>query len=678
MNLFEPARTKLASVPGLQYAANTGAGNVYQAFGDQTIYLRDMLRGGGVLDSELGVVRNNALFAKPANHAELKTVVSDSSVLVLVGQENSGKRTTALCVLYEWTQEDKSPEAKSPALTELFVDWEKPSVGDLPTAPRTAYLLDLGGEVNPLPDRFGRELVSYADRLKSVGSCMVITVTEKSWEVCARINLPFGIDHEPPPVADVLQKHLAALTSDADRLAWAGNDLVLAALSSFSEPEAAVRLAKKMASRSVRTFGEVQVYLEEFMRWPAYIRKEFRNSREVPHRALLLTLAVVGRQTTGVITSGQHALLAALRADFKPEISIGQPDIEGRLAELEVDLIDGHAYLDRNKPGLGRTVVRHVWLNYWDLHSTLLDWMAGLPSQAGEKELLTTRVASAVVNLASDVKDPSIIELVAKTAELSTGRRDLATEILRRAIAEPELSQFTRELLLRWSKSKSAGNQLSVLSVCKGDFGISYPGYALTRLRWLLLSEDSTVAEEAAQTLRWLAVNVSSRDLVLQALVAWLGQNGGVQRAGKKGIRALLSPEPDYVGFLDSLVGGIVSQSPLESSLKAGWLALLTDADFRVEATLLVQEWATAIAAGTLREQPAYALLFQVTQEAAKRDISVLEALIDPDSGSLERDGALYFRQLRRQVLRAVFGRRGLQAEPFRPALKPAGNGTTL
>ncbi|MET8527984.1 hypothetical protein [Micromonospora sp. NPDC005172] len=431
-------------------------------------------------------------------------------------------------------------------------------------------------------------------------------------------------------------------------------------------------MAEKMASASVNNLGDIDNYLEEFMRWPDYIKNEFRRSRPVSHRALLLTLAVLGKQSPGFITSAQQELLTALGVQSKPEVSIGQPDIEGRLAELEVKLIDGFAFLDRARPGLSRTILRHVWINYWDLHDKLLDWMAGLPARFENGSGIAPQVAVAVVALAIDVKDPSIIESVAKNADLDSRQRELATEVLTLAVRDAEVGQFTRELLLKWSRSKSVGNQKSVLQVCNSSFGVDYPGYALTRLRWLLLGDDTSVTEGAEKSLRRLAAEIRPDDLVMQTAVSWIKQSGAVRRAGKMAFVALVTPESRYAPHLDGLVRKAVSLNAGHNALKVGWRAILRDSSHRHKATIVIQQWTAAIAAGELEEESAYAFLFDVLCEVAIEDLSILEALIDPVNPGSDSFGALQFRQLRRQVLRAVFGRRKLEPVPFQAAVGAA------
>lgn len=228
-----------------QQAEVGAAGYVNQVAGDQNIYQRDLLRASGVQAEELQVVRSSQFVPNDGlEGARMK--IRQFGVAVLVGPDGVGKRTAALKLLAEFIDEGFGGDTQN-RLAELIADWDKPSTSGLPAAPATGYLLDLGGELLGLPEKFAKGLLEHASQLRDVQSCLVISVTPESWRECAESGSVIAQEIKQPDGLTVAERRLDALSDSPERLKWLGLGFVRAALPPHVGPADAVRLAKKLA-----------------------------------------------------------------------------------------------------------------------------------------------------------------------------------------------------------------------------------------------------------------------------------------------------------------------------------------------------------------------------------------------------------------------------------------------
>jgi len=653
----EPSRSEQQSRQSphtVQLAEASNGGHVYQALGDQTVYQRDMLRSGSVVLKELTVASSN-LFVEPDGLGDAHKLLALYGLVVLVGEEGIGKRTAGLRLLIEFGHVSVAEQQGKLRLKELFADWEKPSVGDLPATPGHAYLLDLGTESTLLPEHFGRELGEHARKLQQSGSILVISVTSAAWETCAQLHLPYVMNLESPASFDVFERRLAEYTQDSERRDWGARPRVIEALSSRISPSNADILARKIADPKVANLRDLDLFLDEFLRWPDYIGKEFRKRQLLPHRTLLLSVAVMDGRSPRDIIATRRILLEKIGYTHNPKEILAEPDIQGQLDEIGAELYDGLAFITRTRPGLDQAVLRHVWIYYPDLHDALLQWVTELAEVMQDEAAVVGRLVDVLVYLIEEAHDFGFLDDLTRNAEAIPMRHKIASDVLERTARSRVVGQHSRDILLRWSKSKSLTNQLAVSRICRGKFADQFVSHAVTRVKWLLFSDYEAVQQDVSKTLRTLAVKTAPKHAILHTVIQWLGKNDAVSRtSGRRGFAALMSPDSDD-GYLESVMRDLDQNDQLRDDLKSGWRMLLLDPRGRQMASDLLQQWAAIAGSRTLPMERGLSLIEDVVRRCVSEEMAVLQLLFEPKTITDDNAGLRIFHDFRERVFTDVF-----------------------
>lgn len=468
------------------------------------------------------------------------------------------------------------------------------STSGLPAAPATGYLLDLGGELLGLPEKFAKGLLEHASQLRDVQSCLVISVTPESWRECAESGSVIAQEIKQPDGFTVAERRLDALSDSPERLKWLGLGFVRAALPPHVGPADAVRLAKKLAEIDPANGSrELERVVEEYRSWPDYINSEFGGEKDPKRRALLIAVAALDGSPAHTIVAARRDFLTALGYQTTPILVLGEPNLEGQLQQIRAHLLEGNVSINSAFPGMDQAILRHFWANYQELHDYLLEWLLRLAVLPGVDDDSRARLSRLIFLITRTNRDFGIVDKMNRLARYPEQRRMIET-ILEFASVDEDTGQAARELLLRWAKGKSSPNQLAVAKVCRSAFAIAFPQLVATRLRWLLISEDPSVRQEAYKTLRWLAVHSDEAHSPFAVVIDWMQKDeSATALAGKRGFAALMIPEGDAAfvrSFLAKVFGG-----------GRGWKDCLEDGVYFSLILVPGRKWPTLYTSGRLQ-----------------------------------------------------------------------------
>lgn len=407
---------------------------------------------------------------------------------------------------------------------------------------------------------------------------------------------------------------------------------------------------------------ELERVVEEYRSWPDYINSEFGGEKDPKRRALLIAVAALDGSPAHTIVAARRDFLTALGYQTTPILVLGEPNLEGQLQQIRAHLLEGNVSINSAFPGMDQAILRHFWANYQELHDYLLEWLLRLAVLPGVDDDSRARLSRLIFLITRTNRDFGIVDKMNRLARYPEQRRMIET-ILEFASVDEDTGQAARELLLRWAKGKSSPNQLAVAKVCRSAFAIAFPQLVATRLRWLLISEDPSVRQEAYKTLRWLAVHSDEAHSPFAVVIDWMQKDeSATALAGKRGFAALMIPEGD-AAFLRSFLGEGVWRGERMERLSRGWSLLLADSGARAEVADLVHQWAVAGAKGVLPASAVVTYLAEMISPAARSDFSLLQVLLDPVAADMNEGALAIFRAIRDRVLRFTYDSRSADWE---------------
>lgn len=532
-------------------------------------------------------------------------------LVVISGRHRIGKRATALKLLSR-----RSPGTPGPAgVRELLPDWERPTTRVFPTHPDTWYLLDLGRIPEPLPETFGRELTTFAERQASRGIRLVITTTTTAWQRCAPSMMSVTVPVEPAPARNVAAMHLEYRLAYPERTSWLNRAPVNALVTPQMLPHDAVRLAEAIANatepRNDDTDPLVRV-VDEFRSWHDHLTAFFSDTnRTAEDRALLIAAAVLdGAEPLSVWQAAMRLLGADPSAEPVENLLLGE-DLESRLESITHAPVENGVSLDEARHRLAEAVLPHVWRQRPPMREKLLAWIGELTTSGGLASSRLTHVGVLLSALAERHSNFDLLGTVSKWAAASADNRAVVASLLTGLASDATFGPTVREKLLTWSYSYGQGTTTSthfaevVAEVCAGEFADRYPNQALVRIKWLLNAPGrSTVHDIAAAAVRRMASTNDRARTILTNVLAW---RDDAWRAAARGFLALIDPAADNT-TVRTLLDVAGNDPTVLDNLHQGWdLAAQQQDD--AEGQAVVGRWFTALSTDSLPDEPTITIL---------------------------------------------------------------------
>ncbi|MFF9403465.1 hypothetical protein [Streptomyces sp. NPDC014744] len=560
-------------------------------------------------------------------------LASDGPALaVIVGPAGHGKRAVGIRALWDVSQAEQIGEGTGLVLAEIQPDWDKPKNPDIslmPDEPGTGYLLDVAAEIRgwERPGTVATALVKRAEKLREVGSYLVVIADEHGWPEEESTSLATAVVRvkSGPSPHRVAAAHLEFVHRKPERLGWlntaastTGTGMVGKAANLLyketSTPADAARLATLLAQADNSLQG-LDNAIAAFRQWRKSIVDLFEETDDQPaDRALLIAALFLSGDKAVSIEHAAQRLLGKEPQDNVEAILSG-PDLTTRLAAVHAKVTERHATLD-HRPGYAQAVLNHLWHQRPDIHKPLLKWLDDItaPGEPGATRLAA--ISDLLVELAIAENDIKVIEKIhtwITNGNTSDEHLQLIADVFAKAAEADGLGAKVRARLLDWSKDDEESVAKVIALVCQGDFADHFPRQTLVRLRHILdRAEPDTAVHMAEEALRGLAADPRHLPRAWGMVIKWATEHGHL--AGHRAFLSLLDPQHDpYV--LQVLLDSADRDPEVKQHLLRGWRAAIADPRVATQCRDLMIAWAYARADGLVPYELITDILRQVVTE---------------------------------------------------------------
>lgn len=447
-------------------------------------------------------------------YEEARTRLRTRRVLVLRGEEESGRRTSALALLTSLVGDH---------IFDLGQDHELESLGTDDLDDRCGYLLQsvAGSKVATLT----QSLLGRAEHtLEQSDSFLVITVPARREARYAGLER-YLVDHSVPDPEQVLLRHLRHKCPEAADLlaAWLADPRIREQVDVATKPGSVASLAREMLA--AKTDG---ISLEEFLdRARGAARNEARRLlcgmgqadpelraiEQLQRCAFLIAVAVfndapylpvaaAAESLSQLLTEAAyprgtpHRQIFALRRDQCLQWLRGIVEPRHRSHRVEEDSIEYIRLRNQDLPG---ALLDELWQEYDAVRAPLLRWLRDVAT--GRSAELGVRAAQAVGKLSTYDFDYVYQEVIyAWGSSQWARRREAAAWAFEVAVLKGDMGQRVRRLLHDWCRGRSRNLQLTAVTTYGTMIGADSLDEALRSLRDLARSDDTEMTKIACNS----------------------------------------------------------------------------------------------------------------------------------------------------------------------------------
>ena len=592
----------------------------------------------------------------------------DHGIAVIAGEHGTGRRISAIRALQTYL----AARTENPQLIDVAADWADDEVLDEEILPDPVkghgYLIDATSR-NLSSDEINR-LTSWADKLRSAGSCVAITVDQRGWQGDSRFLTPA----ERPSATQVARNHLAErlrlpqhacwLRPDPDRTVARGGLLrgqtapdptagIFAKLITNSvSPSHAVEIAERLRNIDPKRVtqavtlrddresrnreqgnGELKRIQDEVLLWNDFLEKVLTEpGTRGQDRVMLLSAAYL-----------EHApveLCIKAAAKFGDGQQTPRRYREGRsprrrLRDVGVDPTPDDKVAFERHPGLAVPAILMDWHHWTDEREATKIWVRNITAPGGVAAEWAEQVGERLLQMSREAVDPPFFDVLdywINAADIDAQRIQIIAELLTEA-ARTELARETDKKLLAWAQRGSPYQRQAAAQVCAGPYGHRRPNMALVRLRHILGSDDDA-ANIAANALTRAAQTKPGLTLIVETVISWLEKHP-THPGGPRAFLALIDPSGN-AQLLSTLLTIAQGSPKIRDFLIDGWQATLQRTDVHEQAYQVLLGWAKAVHEGRLDREFTFGVLTEVRNEHTP-----LDALSRFLYGNREEDPAL-------------------------------------
>ncbi|GET37822.1 nSTAND3 domain-containing NTPase [Microseira wollei] len=498
---------------------------------DQRNHTRDSAKGiavkeiaGQILIEEVEKVRS--VYVETASYTQAKSILSEKHVLILCGDSNYGKQTTAIHLLVSLTAE------------EIFEI--NPTVEDLSSfqcESTQMYVID-----TLAPDS-AEKLNSYvlnslSQRLREQQSYLVITVDSRariSQETLGRYILNW---RNLPTCEELLKKHLAWYIKDQAML---NSSHTLTQIDSVREwltnkllPGDVDRLAELLA-KVVKSELTLEDALARFsLRTNEEVESWFDKHSDLNQHMFMITVAVLnGINYQEVINASQNLQSLIKPPSDEEKSSVPTSKRSQKLKEFRTHLVQGYQntefglspveLIELDNPTFQPAILSYVWHEYDQYRERLLKWLHQLGSHRNFE--VRIRAAAAVGELSKYAFGDVLDQVVRPWANCQDRQlQRLAALALSIPVFESNLAPQVLKLLHSWSTLKNNLNlPWTAATAYSGYVGLRFPDIALRDLFAIAQSGEGQLLSAVAEGVASI-FNAGFHFTVLNALKAWTEQ----------------------------------------------------------------------------------------------------------------------------------------------------------
>ncbi|MFG2907562.1 hypothetical protein ACGF13_21180 [Kitasatospora sp. NPDC048286] len=494
-------------------------------------------------------------YAKPDCFPEaLRTL--GTRLLFLTGETGTGRRTTALNLLFEGS-------GKSLALRALDSDSDLTSWRPTDSEARGYLVHGLSLRV-----RLGPAAVAkLRQRLEEAKAVMVVLLphdADRLRGVVRELDVS-PVRYTPPSPRAVFDARLEAVVPDAKRR-QALLDRLEADLDDLLAPELVPAQVAELVDEVSRAGDEGPDPVDLGQRLSFLAEEEvpelLKALREDPDAlAFLLVTSVlegvdhriIRDETDRLLALADGRLNAVLRAGAEGQseqsrLTRGetlQPNprfvfrrsLDDLLATVRAECAPGgtgrtsnYAYtvepIRFKRHRQAETVLRHVWRQYGQVSGLLTEWINKVPATESDLAIPMGRVVGMAAGWSGARRALTHIGILAKADQVRS--RSIAVYALGIAAQDPILVGEVKHRLNSWSVNGGWQLRWTAAGACGGDFGAARPEFALSLLRRCFRGEEGKEAEVAA-TVLWSLQRLfdgGNQAAVFRKLMDWVDRPG--------------------------------------------------------------------------------------------------------------------------------------------------------
>ncbi|MFD6835175.1 hypothetical protein [Streptomyces diastaticus] len=581
------------------------------------------------------------LWAHTPTPQQSANLLAAHGLAVIVGERGTGRRISAVRALHTHL----STPSGAPQLYDLAADWEDDEVPEREVLPEPiaghGYLIDAASRL--MSENAARALTTWAEELRAVGSCLVITGSQRDW----RGDNRFEIGAVRPDAVQVARNHLAHagshaqagwLQTDPQRAATRGllrqsvpdrtvgilSDLITRTVSPGDAVAIAGRLRNIDPSRLARAVEhresppdspeyqqgvrELRRIREEVLLWTNFLEEKLAGSgTRGPDRMMLLAAAYLEGaplelciKAATAFGSRDEALARRYREGRSPR---------RRLADVGVDTADDTAAF-HSRPGFALSAIRTDWHHWADERQETRDWLARITAPDGIAKDWAEQIGSRLLDLSITAVESPFFPILDTWTNTSPDEQRLriVTALITRAAETEELARAAHKQLLDWATKGHSHRRMVVAQACSGRYGMRWPHMAFVRLRHILALDDEAARIAAGALSAHAAASTDGYQRVVDTVETWF-ERYPTHLAGPRAFLALTDPTHSV---LDTLMSAAQAAPAIRDFLINGWMQTLRQPDVRDHAHQILLGWARAAHEGRLNRTMTFGILTDV------------------------------------------------------------------
>jgi|GEM_PF-3762508 len=459
--------------------------------------------------------------ASPVNVEELVAALGDRRFLVLVSERKSGQRTAARYLIHRLIDSGRA-DSKLHAVR-VLLEGDDLSLSDVVEAHENAALIIDLTEDDEIAAQARGEFDVIAGMLAESNGYLVLILTPDAAEKLHWLAADRLIPLRAPDGRSVFASQVGAAIPPPTLDTLLADPWLVDQLEGARPPTAAwlARSAVELSAPDVAPSRILDGLRNVRNNWVNVLETEVGNATEADRRALILAAALLPGAEAGAITAAADELQRVTKTapGVVPPLCEKSPHI--RLKELEADFqfdVNRRRYV---RPGYGDAILPYMWSTFRVLRRQILEWWMQLLTHRDRMLFDTNSLVTSLVRVAwrSDVSIPDIASLLIPSSNRnndSLARRCeyAAVALLSNAATHEALGRPVRRMMWEWARGSVDARHLVVAKVCSGEFSQRYPQNALTRLKYLLRSDNAQVRTAAASALRELAAQIGFPEFV--------------------------------------------------------------------------------------------------------------------------------------------------------------------
>lgn len=534
---------------------------------------------------------------------EARQVLVSRRVLVLRGEEDSGRRTSALALLTALVGDHILDLGQDHELESLVADDRYDHYGYLlHSVPASAV------------GKLTQPRLSFVERtLEKSNSFLVITVSTRREAQYSDLER-YLVDHPALDPNQVIYSHLRLLCPKSRDLLeeWLADSRLAEQVKVVEKPRAVAKLAAKLAEAVA-----AGTPLDEFLEWARggaqiearrllggtdQVDPELRPTEQLQRCAFLVALAVFNDAPYLPVAAAAESLALLLTTAAYPR---GAPDrqifalrrdnclrwLRGTVERRQRSNRWGEQNIEHirlRNPDLPSALLNELWHEYDSARTPVLHWLHDLTNSRSAE--LRVRAAQAIGKLATDDFEYVYQEVIFGWAGSQwTRQRDAAAWALEVATVTGDAGARVRRLLHDWCRAGSRNRKLTAVTTYGTKIGADRPDEALHSLRYLARSVDPEMTRIACNSVVDLFDGGRS-DQVLDTLHKWL--NGGDEMTRRFAVASFVQiaylPEDTGAPVLLPMCG---NNHPRVDLLVELWRHALEDNYAKADAWEALRQW---------------------------------------------------------------------------------------